>query len=184
MWARRGQKTAGESLGQQDPVPRHAFTRFSNFQMHCDEIGERNAIAINKNQILTLRLSGSTIAYGRQPEASVFMPDVLHSTTKMYLPTPDDRRSLRAGAIIGNKDFPVCIRNPPLQLQTVQDGIQRIRSVIGRNDQGELHTSTLGQFRTRTRLLELKKAAQHSTSPLTPTTAYPVTYGPSPASSL
>src|SRR5690606_640843 len=114
----------------------------------------------------------------------VLMPDVLESASKDRLPTTDEVSGIATGAVIGHQQFPTVVRHADLSRESPQHRVQRIRPVVGRNNDGELHTSTLGQSRARTRLLELRQAAQHSTSPLTPTTAHPVTYGPSPAISL
>ena len=110
----------------------------------------RHAVPVQEDQIIArCRLDGLVQDDGFA-EALVRVPDMADGTARLRLPLVHQPAGRLRGTVIGDKNLVGPARLPG---QTLQDLRQRVRLVIGADDQRNLHRSE-ARFKSNSRSLE------------------------------
>src|SRR5690606_29070313 len=126
------------------PVAGHTLARLGQITMAQQEVRKRNAVAVNEDQIIAGGLGCGPVPDRCGAKTLVLMPDMLEAGTKTGFPAPNHLSRFAARTVIGYQQLPAVLGQADLPGESQQHRIQRIRPVIGRHDDGKLHTSTLG----------------------------------------
>lgn len=120
-----------DRLAEEYPVPSDHPAGFRQTVVPFDERAAWDAIAVHEYDVVAARSCDGLVGDRRGSESSIGMPDVVEWNRKRIGDLPNEVRGLSRGAIVGDDHFKgsVCLIG-----QTAQGGSQRIRSVVGRDD--------------------------------------------------
>ena len=124
-----------QALAQQDPAAIDEAARLGKFGVPGHEILVRNAVAIEKNQVIATRLARCQVARLRGGKADIRMPDMTHRTPEGRAALMKHLDLIGPRAVVGNQDFMARIT---LLGQGAQYWQQGIRAVVGQDDEADL----------------------------------------------
>ena len=120
--------------------------------MHGDEIGARQAIAVEEDAKLAGAGTDATIADLAAAKAKMLMADMLDRHRQPRRPAFDDACGFRSRAVLGDDDFEILVR---LMRERAQRRFERVVAVIGRdNDRDQrrgVHDLAPARSRSRSR---------------------------------
>src|SRR5262249_13933948 len=83
------QRPLGEFARHQDTIAGHEPTRLGKAAVHGNEVGPRNAIAVEEDAIIPAARQDGAVARLAGPEAAILLPDVLERSIKVREPALD-----------------------------------------------------------------------------------------------
>jgi hypothetical protein len=98
-----------------------------------DKILWRNAIAIQKNQIVAGTRCDSAVTYFGKPKALIGMPNVHKVVLAAALPLADNLGGLGPRSVIGNHNLKVAVR---LLGKRSQNPVERAGTIVSRDNDG------------------------------------------------
>ena len=101
-----------------------------------DVVGPRNAVAVEEQQVVARRPFGGAIACCTGAKAAVFLPDVLDGHRCRCTHRFDQGTCVIVGTVVSNNDLETAIL---LCDEPVEHRAQRVRPVIGRDDDRDHH---------------------------------------------
>src|SRR5713226_5490517 len=102
--------------------------------MRRDEIGTRNAIAVEEDAVVAAAAEDRAVADFGRPKASIDLPNVAERNTEPRLPAFHQARGRGTRAIIRDDDLEAAVA---LARQRRQRCIERILAIVGRDDDGD-----------------------------------------------
>ena len=129
--ARRGERLRRQTLRHQDAVAGDEPAGLGEPAMRGDEARPRDAIAVQEDEIASRAFADAEIADLGETEAAVLVPHMLDRDRRAGGPVGDDALGRRARAVVGDHDLETAVG---LARQRAQDGVERVRPVIGRDD--------------------------------------------------
>jgi len=138
------QHRVGQCLSEQSPITGNEPAWLGEPPMGRDEIGPRQTIAIEEHAIIATARSEGAIANFRGAKPALLMPDARQRHPEFWLPLLDQSRGRGSRAVIGDHHLESTVA---LARQRSQHGIERIRPVECRHDEGDQVGHGLGFFR-------------------------------------
>ena len=102
--------------------------------MGGDKIGPRQAIAVEKHEVVAARFTDRAIADFAGAKAAMLVPDMGERNTEPRLPLLHQRRGGRPRAVVGHEHLEVAI---PLARKRTQHGGKRVFAVVRGDDDGD-----------------------------------------------
>ena len=129
----------------QPPVQQHAIAadepaRRRQVSVLGDEIGERQAIAVEEDDVVAGRDGAGAIAGHRGAKAVIGLPDMAERKVQLGLQPGEHLRCLGCRAVVGDQHLEVARR---LRRQPAKNEAEGVRAVIGRNDDADPHAGRL-----------------------------------------